>query len=136
MRNWYQWFSSHTYQSWLDRHREVYQGFGMGHLCPATAPPMRQWVFHPLWSIAWADQEELIYLRQPLRYRLNPDGTFALYSVGENLRDDGGDSVSESANDNRQAPSPWNGKDWVWPIIEVKTNGSQISGVALQHGRN
>lgn len=36
----------------------------MGHLCPRTASPGRQWVFHPLWSFAWADQEELIYLRQ------------------------------------------------------------------------
>src|SRR5262249_39741656 len=27
----------------------------------------QQWVFHPLWSFAWADQEELIYLQQSQR---------------------------------------------------------------------
>ena len=255
----YQWFGSHSYQAWLDRYREVYQGFGMGHLCPGTAPLLRQWIFHPLWSFAWADEEELIYLRQtqleianvreaaqrrswsrlkeriaaqqqsyrrpeagwrfylqlplhdyfsqmigtpnvpepvypypdfsrawlftmsnltrhemvitaialkrytirhgrpldrlaalvpdfltalptdlmdgqPLRYRLNPDGTFVLYSVGANLRDDGGDSIPESAQDSRQASLPWSGRDWVWLNSAAKVEGPQISRIALKNG--
>ena len=32
---------------------------------------------------------------QPLRYRRNADGTFLLYSVGENGKDDGGDPSLE-----------------------------------------
>jgi len=48
---------------------------------------------------------------KPLRYRLNPDGTFLLYSIGENATDDGGDP--------QVASSPgffWEkGRDWVWP---------------------
>ena len=34
---------------------------------------------------------------KPLRYRLNGDGSFTLYSVGKNGRDDGGDSTSTIA---------------------------------------
>ena len=43
---------------------------------------------------------------QPLRYRLNTDGTFTLYSVGPNHTDDGG-VMSKS----KDAEHP----DWVWP---------------------
>ena len=54
---------------------------------------------------------------KPLRYRLNSDGTFLLYSVGENGKDDGGnpslDARSTSVN------FYWlmnpHALDWVWP---------------------
>jgi hypothetical protein len=53
---------------------------------------------------------------QPLRYRLNADGTFVLYSVGENGRDDGGNPALEpgveSSNYYWQNP---HALDWVWP---------------------
>jgi hypothetical protein len=50
---------------------------------------------------------------QPLRYRRNADGTFLLYSVGENGKDDGGDP--KPSPDNPQL-SYWQfGQDWVWP---------------------
>ena len=42
---------------------------------------------------------------QPLRYRLNADGTFALYSVGPNHTDDHGVFESQQGQD----------LDWVWP---------------------
>jgi hypothetical protein len=42
---------------------------------------------------------------QPLRYSLEPDGSFRLYSIGLNARDDGGE-----AGKPRQ-----DGPDWVWP---------------------
>jgi hypothetical protein len=49
---------------------------------------------------------------QPLRYRLNPDGTFLLYSIGDDGKDDGGDPTSAKASDSVQ----WQrGRDWVWP---------------------
>jgi hypothetical protein len=49
---------------------------------------------------------------KPLSYRLNADGTFVLYSVGEDGKDDGGDSsVARS-----EAPrNMWRGRDAVWP---------------------
>jgi hypothetical protein len=52
---------------------------------------------------------------QPLRYRLNADGTFVLYSVGEDARDDGGDSRPSVASPPQQWRDWWSGRDWVWP---------------------
>jgi hypothetical protein len=56
---------------------------------------------------------------QPLRYRIRPDGTFVLYSVGANLRDEAGDFSLETTGDRWQEASPWSGKDWVWPEGEA-----------------
>ena len=49
---------------------------------------------------------------KPLRYRKNADGTFTLWSVGENLRDDGGDPTMPKA---KEALNWWTAKDPVWP---------------------
>ena len=47
---------------------------------------------------------------KPLRYRLQPDGNFLLYSVGEDGKDDGGDATPDgSATDWTRA------RDIVWP---------------------
>ncbi len=53
---------------------------------------------------------------QPLRYRRNADGTFLLYSVGENGKDDGGDPSLEKGveSPNFQWQNP-HALDWVWP---------------------
>jgi hypothetical protein len=48
---------------------------------------------------------------QPLRYRLLPDGGFALYGVGWNEKDDGGTVVMRADG---SEPDPEQG-DWVWP---------------------
>jgi len=50
-----------------------------------------------------------------LRYRLNDDGSFALYSVGEDGRDDGGDPMPASPW--RYQPDVWSGRDVVWPLV-------------------
>jgi hypothetical protein len=50
---------------------------------------------------------------QPLRYRRNADGTFLLYSVGENGVDDGGDPKPSS--DHSKSLYWQFGRDWVWP---------------------
>jgi hypothetical protein len=48
---------------------------------------------------------------QPLRYRLNADGSFLLYSVGENGVDDGGDPTPSP-----EAQKQWpRARDAVWP---------------------
>ena len=53
---------------------------------------------------------------KPLRYRRNADGTFLLYSVGENGKDDGGnpslEKVAEGSSLNWLNPRAL---DWVWP---------------------
>lgn len=51
---------------------------------------------------------------QPLRYQLQPDGQFRLWSVGEDFKDAGGDPTPVGA----QSPNPFDwvkGRDWVWP---------------------
>lgn len=49
---------------------------------------------------------------QPLRYRLNPDGTYLLYSIGDDGKDDGGDPNPSIGSGSAQ----WQrGRDWVWP---------------------
>jgi hypothetical protein len=48
-----------------------------------------------------------------LVYRLNPDGTFVLYSVGEDGKDNGGDSAVARPEAPRDM---WRGRDAVWPV--------------------
>jgi hypothetical protein len=53
---------------------------------------------------------------QPLRYRLNADGTFVLYSVGENGVDDGGDpSLGKYVTGSNYYWENFQALDWVWP---------------------
>jgi hypothetical protein len=49
-----------------------------------------------------------------LRYHLNADGTFKLYSVGLNCTDDGGDPQPEKPLE--KFGNIWQGKDAVWPV--------------------
>lgn len=51
---------------------------------------------------------------KPLRYRLNPDGTFLLYSIGDDGEDNGGDAtlIGTTTNLNNW---PGAGRDFVWP---------------------
>ncbi len=58
---------------------------------------------------------------KPLRYRLNSEGNFLLYSIGENGIDDNGDPRPE--NPTASPDQKWNrprhplfGRDWVWPL--------------------
>jgi hypothetical protein len=46
-----------------------------------------------------------------LRYRLNSDGTYLLYSVGDDGVDNGGDPIPSQG----RRPGFLNGRDWVWP---------------------
>jgi hypothetical protein len=50
---------------------------------------------------------------KPLRYRLNADKTFMLYSVGEDGKDDGGDTALMP--DKTSLRDLWDRKDFVWP---------------------
>jgi len=235
------WFRSHSYETALSRYKELFESFGRKR--PATNRLYRQWVFHPVWSFAWSDQEELNYLRdsqpdvqalrdtlkhpswiqlklrlnenhlsyrppvavwrfymklplaeelpevlggasppnaypytdfskalfnsmknltlnemvvtaiaikryelrhskppsdltglvpeflasapvdlmdgQVLRYHPNSNGTFLLYSVGENGKDDAGNAEANSANGSQNGFG-WNGRDWVWPSFDTK----------------
>ena len=48
-----------------------------------------------------------------MRYRVNPDGSFTLYSVGEDANDDGGDLALRAGGTNLR--NLWERKDFVWP---------------------
>ena len=53
---------------------------------------------------------------EPLRYRPRADGTFLLYSVGENGVDDGGDpSLEKGVNSSSFYWQNAHALDWVWP---------------------
>ncbi len=52
---------------------------------------------------------------QPQRYRLQPNGGFALYSVGEDGVDNGGDPSPPSDSSATTRPNWLNGRDVVWP---------------------
>lgn len=62
--------------------------------------------FLPAVPVDWMDG-------QPLRYRLNADGTFTLWSIGEDLKDDGGDG--SDARPATRLTDIWDRKDAVWP---------------------
>ena len=51
----------------------------------------------------------------PLRYRVNADGTFTLWSIGEDLKDDGGDG-SDAVPAARMGDI-WERKDALWPRL-------------------
>lgn len=56
---------------------------------------------------------------RPLRYRRNTDGTFLLYSVGDNGKDDGGNPAWEKT-DVMTDSYDWQSAhalDWVWPQL-------------------
>ena len=50
---------------------------------------------------------------KPMKYHLNPDGSFTLYSVGEDVKDDGGDASPLPGNESSRVL--WHRKDFVWP---------------------
>lgn len=53
---------------------------------------------------------------QPLRYRRKADGQFALWSVGEDLKDDEGDATFQNA----RIGSFLRGRDMVWPQVATQ----------------
>jgi hypothetical protein len=62
------WFRSHSYEAWLVRYQRLCERWDspvLARTMRATGP-LRLWRevgFHPLWRFAWADQDELDYLR-------------------------------------------------------------------------
>ena len=64
--------------------------------------------FVPAVPVDWMDGK-------PLRYRLNADGTFTLWSIGEDLKDDGGDG-SDAVPATRMGDI-WERRDAVWPRV-------------------
>jgi hypothetical protein len=85
--------------------------------------------FLPEIPVDWMDAH-------PLRYRLNPDGTFLLYSVGADGVDDGGNAEST-----RRANSNWmQTEDYVWPQPaapeEVNAADAEIIAQAEEQSAN
>ena len=50
---------------------------------------------------------------QPMKYHLNADGSFTLYSVGDDGKDDGGDAALPP--EKKDSNNLWNRKDFIWP---------------------
>ena len=57
----------------------------------------------------------------PLRYRLNPNGTYLLYSVGPNGKDDGGNpALDESVKGGNMSWLNNHALDWIWPQLATE----------------
>jgi hypothetical protein len=68
---------------------------------------------------------------QPLRYRRNSNDTFTLYSVGEDLRDDGGDLTPiDNSNFDVYPLAMWRTRDAVWPVVATKENIDELKKAA------
>ena len=53
---------------------------------------------------------------KPLRYRLNSDVNFVLYSIGADGIDNGGDPTNPESTPGAKSSFSWQrGRDWVWP---------------------
>src|ERR1022692_2022231 len=55
------------------------------------------------------------YDGKSLRYHPNDDGTYLLYSVGEDGRDDGGDPTNVASGSSSFYWQNNRARDWVWP---------------------
>lgn len=58
---------------------------------------------------------------RPMRYRLTPDGTFVLYSVGQDGEDDGGDASAVNA----VSGNKWSRRDALWPMVATAEDVQQ-----------
>ena len=69
---------------------------------------------------------------KPLRYRVNHDGSFALYSVNEDGKDDGGD-----ATPTRDSPTHnfADGRDMVWPLPATEAEVAEVRARAAGKNR-
>src|SRR4051812_1263543 len=56
---------------------------------------------------------------KPLRYRLENDGNFKLYSVGTDGKDDNGNPEPQKTGDSLN--DLWKGKDLVWPTLATES---------------
>ena len=63
-----------------------------------------------------------------LRYRLNADSGFVLYSVNEDGKDDGGDATLPE--DRQGRPSMINGRDMVWPVPATEADIAEAQAKA------
>jgi hypothetical protein len=67
---------------------------------------------------------------QPLRYHLRPDGSFLLYSVGEDGKDNGGDATPADST-SMAGKLWWKARDAVWPMPataeDVKTDFEKMA---------
>jgi hypothetical protein len=75
---------------------------------------------------------------QLLRFRLNPDGTFLLYSIGPDLEDNGGDAAPATNPAGKSGPSPWSsGRDLAWPVPASDADAKAFyDKLGLRNGRS
>ncbi len=67
-------------------------------------------------SVNEAELPHDIMSGEPYHYRLLPDGTFLLYSVGGNEKDDGGKVVYQKNSPNHME---YTEGDWTWPVPQA-----------------
>lgn len=159
-------FRTHSYEDWLRTQEEIHRGFGTRVSTRLAAPlPRRwnQWVFHPVWSFAWADQEELVYLRhsqeeldlardavgknswvafQPLQERLRasyrpPAARWRFYG-GAPLHDDVASASRAQAEQDQAYPFPSYQRAWqnTFRILALRELAIAAVGLRRHHLRH
>ena len=74
---------------------------------------------------------------QPLRYRPNADGTFLLYSIGQNGVDNGGDpSIEKGVTGSNYYWQNSHALDWVWPQPATEDEIQRYYAEQAKKGRN
>lgn len=68
---------------------------------------------------------------KPIKYRPNDDGSFTLYSAGEDGKDDGGDTTL--LDEKKATRSLWARKDYVWP---TPATAEEVEEYRQNAGRN
>ena len=71
-----------------------------------------------------------------LRYRVEQDGSFTLYSVGEDGQDNGGDPTPAASDSQFKRNSCWEGRDWVWPRVKKISTAPVATNTAGSGRRN
>ncbi|MBI5799186.1 MAG: hypothetical protein HZA92_00460 [Verrucomicrobia bacterium] len=70
---------------------------------------------------------------QSLRYRLEADGQFRLWSVGEDFKDDGGDANPVAPRVVDASVNWLKGRDWVWPQPATKAEVAAYHAALAAH---
>jgi hypothetical protein len=80
----YEFIRRGSYRQWQNLYCDLLAGYGCHPVLPPYAVEVwRQYLFHPLWSFAWADQEEALYLERSDFLTTSPQEALQRRALGD-----------------------------------------------------